>query len=173
MSASSQADGIMDAVAHPKHAGLKVRLLAGLLDIAIMGIPVFLLISIILPSDTSEIFGRDIEVTNAKGEAVSNRLSVSVTDLLQIVVVATITILLWKNWDGRTPGKKLTGTRVVCYPEYGALTYSASAVRMMASVASALPLFLGYVAISLMVGLREDKRGYHDLLARTCVVHDR
>ena len=76
------------------------------------------------------------------------------------------------NWDGRTPGKKITRTRIVTYPEYGPLAYKTSLVRMVIAVASSLPLLLGYVVISLMIGLRADKRGYHDLVAGTCVVHD-
>jgi uncharacterized RDD family membrane protein YckC len=43
---------------------------------------------------------------------------------------------------------------------------------MLVAVASALPLFAGYAVIALMIGLRADKRGYHDLVAGTCVVHD-
>ena len=35
---------------------------------------------------------------------------------------------------------------------------------------NAAPLMIGYLVISFMVAFRPDERGYHDLLARTCVV---
>jgi uncharacterized RDD family membrane protein YckC len=138
-----------------------------------MGVPVLLLFSIIFGSDAGRIAGFDLNYTDAQGEAVTREIKLSVADLIQSILLAVVTVLLWVNWDGRTPGKKLTGTRIVSYPEYGDLSYRSSTVRMLAAVASAIPFFLGYAVISLMVGLREDKRGYHDLLARTCVVHDR
>ena len=32
---------------------------------------------------------------------------------------------------------------------------------------------LGYLAQAVMIGVRQDKRGYHDLIAGTCVIHDK
>ena len=158
--------------ARRRHAGFRIRFLAGLLDLLIMGIPLLLVISIVFGSDAGEIAGFDIEFTDAQGVEQTSRISLSVADLVQMAVLAVVTVLLWVNWDGRTPGKKITGTKIVSYPKYEGLSYGTSAVRMAASVASAVPLALGYIVISLMVGLRRDKRGYHDLLAGTCVVYE-
>ena len=156
----------------PRHAGLLIRFAAGLLDVLIMGIPVLLVASIVLGSDAGEIVGFDWEYTGANGQTQTTRIALSAGDLVQVAVLTVATVWLWVNWDGRTPGKKITRTRIVTYPEYGPLTYKTSLVRMVISVASSLPLLLGYVVISLMIGLRADKRGYHDLVAGTCVVHD-
>ena len=96
----------------------------------------------------------------------------SLPNLVNTALLTLVTILLWVNWDGRTPGKKLTRIRIVSYPEYRPFSYGTAAVRILISVASALPLLAGYIAIAIMIALREDKRGYHDLLVRTVVVHE-
>ena len=156
----------------PRHAGFWVRSAAALLDMLIMGVPVILLVSVIFGSDASEITGFDLRYTDPEGETVTNRISFSLADLMQLLVLAVITVLLWVNWDGRTPGKKITRTRIVSYPGYQPLSYATSTVRMLVAAASAIPLAIGYAIIALMVGLRDDKRGYHDLIAGTCVIHD-
>ena len=69
------------------------------------------------------------------------------------------------------PGEKLTRIRIVSNPGYEAFGYGTAIVRSLIGVLSALPFFLGYVVIAIMVAAREDKRGYHDIVARTCVVH--
>jgi uncharacterized RDD family membrane protein YckC len=35
-----------------------------------------------------------------------------------------------------------------------------------------LPFLVGYLIIAIMIAGREDKRGYHDIVSKTCVVHD-
>ena len=158
--------------ARPRHAGFWIRFLAGLLDVLVMGIPLLLVASIIFGSDAGEIAGFDIEFNDAQGVEQTSRISFSVADLVQAAALAVVTVLLWVNWDGRTPGKKITGTKIVSYPEYDGLSYRTSVVRMATQIASAVPLLLGHLVISLMIGLRSDKRGYHDLLAGTCVVYE-
>ena len=145
----------------PRHAGFWIRFAATLLDLIIMGVPVVLLVSVI--------FGLDLE---SKDRAFSVTDILSPTNLLQAALLAIITVLLWVNWDGRTPGKKLTSIRIVSYPDYGGLSYWTATVRSLIGVASALPLLVGYIPIAIMIGTRGDKRGYHDLIAGTCVVHD-
>ena len=93
-------------------------------------------------------------------------------DLAQLVLLAVITILLWVNWDGRTPGKKMMRIRIVSYPDYQPFSYRTASIRTLASLLGLFTLGLGYMAQAVMIAAREDKRGYHDLVAKTCVIHD-
>ena len=142
-------------VEKPRHAGLGVRFVASLLDVIAMGAPAYVVVS--LAFDFDWLLGDE---------------PFSLPNLVNTALLTLVTILLWVNWDGRTPGKKLTRIRIVSYPEYRPFSYGTAAVRILISVASALPLLAGYIAIAIMIALREDKRGYHDLLARTVVVHE-
>ena len=80
-------------------------------------------------------------------------------------------MVLWVNWDGRTPAKKLTRIHIASYPDYGRLGYWTALVRSLVGTLSAFTV-VGYVVIAAMVGTRPDRRGYHELIARTWVVHD-
>jgi uncharacterized RDD family membrane protein YckC len=146
------------ADAGPRHAGFQIRLVASLVDIVALAAPAYLVVSVF--------FGFDWLTRGLRGESVGR------ADLVITVLLAAVTILLWVNWDGRTPGKKLTRIHIASYPGYGRLSYWTALVRSLVAALSVLPLFLGYVVIAVMVGRRKDKRGYHDLLAKTCVIHD-
>ena len=141
-------------VEKPRHAGLGVRFVASLLDVIAMGAPAYVVVSFF-----------DFDWLLGDGPF-------SLPNIVNTALLTLVTILLWVNWDGRTPGKKLTRIRIVSYPEYRPFSYGTAAARSLISVASALPLLAGYIAIAIMIALREDKRGYHDLLARTVVIHD-
>lgn len=145
------------ADARPRHAGLRIRLVASLVDIVALAAPAYLVVSILFDFDW--VLGGD------GGELIT------IPNLVNTAILTVVTILLWVNWDGRTPGKKLTRTRIVSYPGYGPFSYGTALVRSLVGALSALTVF-GYLIIAVMVGTREDKRGYHDLAARTCVIHD-
>ena len=147
--------------AQPRHAGVWVRVAANLLDLVIMGVPLLLLFSLVFDFDTS-------------GEAAASFGDIySIEFLLNAAILAAITVLLWVNWDGRTPGKKLVKVRIVSFPDYGGLSYGTAALRSVLSLTGALTLGLLYLVMAVMIGVRKDNRGFHDLLSGTCVVHDR
>ena len=93
---TSSPDELSSGTTRPRHAGVWVRVAANVLDVIILGAPVLLLFSLIL----------DVESSAAQG-TVSLADFYNVPTLLQMVILTVITILLWVNWDGRTPGKKL------------------------------------------------------------------
>ena len=132
-----------------------------------------LLISIIFGSERGEVTGFDLSYPDAQGETVTTRISLSVADLAQLVLLAVITVLLWVNGDGRTPGKKMLRIRIVSYPAYQSFSYRTASIRTLASLLGLFTLGLGYMAQAVMIAARDDKRGYHDLAAKTCVIHDR
>ena len=159
----------------PRHAGFWIRFAAVLIDLVVLGLPLrmLLLIWVAFGSEAGEVTGFDLNYTDAQGETVTTRLSLSVADLAQLVLLAVITVLLWVNWDGRTPGKKMLRIRIVSYPDYQPFSYRTASIRTLASLLGLFTLGLGYMAQAVMIAARDDKRGYHDLIARTCVVHDR
>ena len=159
----------------PRHAGFWRRFAAVILDLLVLGVPLrlLLLIWVVLGSDAGEVTGFDLSVTDAQGETVTTRISMSVADLAQLALLLVITVLLWVNWDGRTPGKKMLGIRIVSYPDYQPFSYRTATVRTLASLLGLVTLGLGYLAQAVMIGVRQDKRGYHDLIAGTCVIHDK
>ena len=159
----------------PRHAGFWIRFAAVILDLVVLGIPlrVILLILVIFGSDAGEVTGFDFSYKDTQGETVTKRISLSVADLAELVLLLVITVLLWVNWDGRTPGKKMLRIRIVSYPGYQPFSYRTASIRTLASVLGLFTFFLGYLAQAVMIAKRDDKRGYHDLVARTCVIHDK
>ena len=160
---------------NPRHAGLGVRIAAALLDFVIMGVPLYLLLTQLLGLDagTDNLFEsrwRSLEDLESADFSTSFS-SFSPANMVTWALLGVITLLLWVNWDGRTPGKKLLRIRIVSYPEYQPFSYGPATIRSLLGVVSAITVVL-YVVIGFMVGLREDKRGFHDLIAKTCVIHD-
>ena len=156
------------------HAGIGVRVAAAVLDIIVMGLPLYLLMSLIFDFEgLSRLFTVSREST--EGLAAADAFSFSdysgLVDSLTLILLAAITILLWVNWDGRTPGKKLMNVRIVSYPDYEPFSYGRAVVRTLLSLIASVTV-VGYVVIALMVAYRDDKRGFHDIVARTCVIHD-
>lgn len=128
-----------------KYAGFWARALAQILDGLIIGIPSTFIVYALLADET----GRNI---------------------LYFILTTVITVSFWVGWGGRTPGKKLLGIRIVTYPDFGEINLAKSLIRyLLGYTLSAVILFLGFI----MVAFREDKRGLHDLLAGTCVIHER
>jgi uncharacterized RDD family membrane protein YckC len=82
------------------------------------------------------------------------------------LVAALYKIVFWAAW-GRTPGKWLLGLRVVALGG-GKVGVGRAAIRAVGYLASALPFYLGFFWV-----LGPQRRGFHDLLARTEVVYER
>jgi uncharacterized RDD family membrane protein YckC len=83
------------------------------------------------------------------------------------VVVVGYFVLFW-TLAGETPGMRLMHMRVV--DEHGAPPgLGRSLLRLVGAVLAAIPLFAGY----LLVLVDDRRRGLHDMIARTVVVHAR
>lgn len=86
--------------------------------------------------------------------------------LLALLIFAQFYFSLFYATIGATPGKYLIGLRVVTRngrpPRLGA-----AALRTLAYTTSALPLYLGFLAVL----LDNRRRGWYDKIAKTYVVH--
>jgi uncharacterized RDD family membrane protein YckC len=80
--------------------------------------------------------------------------------------LATAYFVVFHGIEGKTIGKWLLGLRVVA-ADQGAVTYRRALLRWIAMVGFA-PVLLGF----LWILWSPEKRGWHDLLARTWVIRD-
>ena len=85
------------------------------------------------------------------------------TTLLPVVLIIGFWIKL-----GATPGKLLLDCRVVDATTLQPLNWKKALLRCLAYVASALPIYLGFVWIA----VDKRKQGLHDKLAGTLVLHE-
>jgi uncharacterized RDD family membrane protein YckC len=81
--------------------------------------------------------------------------------LVWIVGFATYCTSFW-SLTGQTPGDRALGIEVTKITG-GRLGVRRSIVRLVGMLLAAIPLFLGYLPIL----LRDDRRGLHDMLARS------
>ncbi|TVX95322.1 RDD family protein [Cohnella terricola] len=129
------------------NAGFWIRLGAILLDGLIIGLPVALILMLI----TGNGFGE---------ERISNFLSMLYSILVPVI------------WGGYTVGKKICGIRIVKLdgepPGIGTMLMR----HFVGGLVYGITCGIAVIVSAFMVGLREDKRSIHDLIAGTEVVHD-
>ncbi|HYU90851.1 MAG TPA: stage II sporulation protein M [Gemmatimonadales bacterium] len=95
-----------------------------------------------------------------------------------IVLIVTLFLLFWGYFllfeglnEGRTPGKRLMGIRVVMDTGHP-LTFTAAAVRNLVRIVDMQPLFTYQVGLGFVLFHRQNKR-LGDIVAGTVVVRDR
>ncbi len=86
--------------------------------------------------------------------------------LVALLALGLFYFTFFYTFGGATPGKYLLGLRVV-RSDGRPLSGAQAALRTVAYVASALPVYLGF----LNVLLDDRRRAFHDMLTRTAVVH--
>ncbi len=127
-------------------AGFWVRLFANLLDAIIIGIPLSLLTYAITGSS-------------------QNSLNDTISTLYSLLVPVL--------WMGYTVGKRITGIRIVkINGEHVGLWTMIKRVVISAFV-YAITLGIGLIVSLFMIGLRQDKRSLHDLIAGTYVTYQK
>ncbi len=81
-------------------------------------------------------------------------------------IIGIITISLWIFWNGQTPGKKILNLKIVD-ENYSDINLKTAIIRYVGYYINILTFLIGFAIIS----FREDRRGLHDILAKTYVVH--
>lgn len=133
------------AAAHITYAGFWVRLAAQLVDWVILGVIGYIF------------FGQDV-TSMSEG-------SVSVNyEGWRMIVPLLYTLIFWV-WRGATPGKMILKLKVE-NEDGSAMDWKKAVLRMVAYLASALPLFIGFI----WIGIDGKKQGWHDKIAKTLVV---
>ncbi|GIN19162.1 MAG TPA: RDD family protein [Bacillus bacterium] len=123
------------------------RLLGLLLDAIVVGVPLAFL-SYILTGDTEGNF------------------FTSLISFLYYLILPTV-------WMGYTVGKRIVGVRIVKV-DGGKVGIGTMLLRtFVASIVYMVTLGIALIVSAFMVGLRDDKRGIHDLIANTYVTTDK
>jgi uncharacterized RDD family membrane protein YckC len=135
----------------PAPAGFWIRLVAVVLDSLVI-----LTVQFLFTLVAQHLWGVELLETT---------LFHGVVTLFTVVFSGAYSVVLHAH-EGQTLGKMLVNVRV---EQVGGrpLSKSTALWRWIASWIAAMPLLLGFV----LAGLRRDKRGLHDLLAGTRVVH--
>ncbi|USG67664.1 RDD family protein [Brevibacillus ruminantium] len=139
----------MDTIVKPAMSnpvGFWRRLGGGFLDILIIGVPIFCIWWFI-------------------GIREKNYLPSLIYTLYHVLVPIF--------WNGYTIGKKIMGIRIVNL-DHSDVRFGTMLLRVVIGLHLAIFLTFGIAAIvsAIMVGVREDKRAIHDLIAGTYVTSD-
>ncbi len=138
-------------------AGVGVRALAYIIDLVVRYTPVLVVVMVFsLVGDVTQ-----LERLGAWGTAAAF--------MLLFFVQWAYFVLFEYFWNGRTPGKRAMGIRVVLDGGYP-ITFVASAVRNLMRVVDSMPLFYGVGIISAFVSRREKRLG--DFAGGTLVVRE-
>ena len=133
----------------PDYAGFWARAAAFLID--------WLIVVVILVPLLIVVFGmREISLDPAQHS----------WDRLVPFVIGAAVVGFWR-YCGATPGKMALGLRIVDANTLLPASTPRLAVRFVAYLVSALPLYLGF----LWIGIDRRKQGWHDKIARTIVIN--
>ncbi len=88
-------------------------------------------------------------------------------DAMYLFIFPLSIIVLWALWGGKTPGKALVGIHIVKL-DGSPIGWVESIIRYLGYILNGITLLIGF----LMIAVRRDKRGLHDLVAKTMVVHE-
>lgn len=151
-----------------QYAGFTTRLMAFLLDVVIV-IAATLLVSVTADSLLG-LFGVDLRACDSVPSSNTFRhaacaVAASSLPVVEVSIIPLYYILFW-SLSGQTPGKAALGVRVVRINgrRMGLVT---ATVRYLGYIAGLLSFGIGFLWI-----LVDDRRqGWHDRLARTCVIY--
>lgn len=145
-------------------AGLGSRMAAAIIDTAIQGL-VLIAASVILTMIAS-----GLEISGV-GAPTTAEVVIGIASLiLPIVGFFLYGILFETLWNGRTPGKRLVGIRVI-QATGRPIGFRASAIRNLARLVDGLPVLYLAGAVTILVNQRNQRLG--DILAGSVVVRDR
>jgi len=154
------------------YAGFWVRFVASFLDTLFLALPVGVVIYFISGGEWFDFaqYQANLQMAmNANINALNSQPQPSLKwELIFEISVLVVSMILWKRYKGATPGKKVVNVKIVDAKTYEEITNTQAITRSLSYIPSILLFGIGF----LMVGMREDKRGLHDLIADTCVIYD-
>lgn len=129
-----------------QYAGFWIRLLAGLIDIAILAVIGYIF------------FGGDVTQVSEDG-------GVSISFTGWKTLIPALYILVFWIWISATPGKYICGIKII-ETDGKKLSWQKAILRCIGYIPSAFVFGLGFIWIA----ANEKKQGWHDKLANTYVV---
>ena len=156
-----------------RYAGFWIRFFASFLDTLFLALPVAILIYFLSDGNWFSFSQYQQNMTYAMSgnadKALSNLPKMDRTwDIINLIVLLTISIIFWKKDKGATPGKKFLHIKIVDAKTLKDIDNRQAITRSIGYIASTLAFLIGFI----MVAFRKDKRGLHDLLAETVVIYD-
>ncbi|MEN8303089.1 MAG: RDD family protein [Campylobacterota bacterium] len=156
-----------------KYAGFWIRFFASFLDTLFLALPVAAVIYFLSDGNWFDFsqFQQNIQyaMSGNADKALANQPQTSLKwELLFEVSVLIVTIIFWRRWRGATPGKRFVHIKIVDAKTLKDIDNRQAITRSLGYIISTLALLIGFI----MVAYRKDKRGLHDLLADTVVIHE-
>ena len=156
-----------------RYAGFWIRFIASFVDTLVLAIPVGIVIYFLSDGNWFDFSQYQQNIKYALGgnadKALSNLPKMDRTwDVINLIVLFTISIIFWKKNHGATPGKKFANIKIVDAKTFKDINNKQAITRSFGYIISTLIFLIGF----LMVAFRKDKRGLHDLLADTVVIYD-
>jgi uncharacterized RDD family membrane protein YckC len=147
----------------PRHyAGFVIRLLAFAIDL-------FVLLAFVVPLSVAVVYGVKAGLLASGTRIMFVDTEEAITELVSIAwfAMAALYFVLLHRKTGQTIGKAVVGIAVRSARDLAGIGVVRSAVRALGYALSASFLFVGFLTVL----FSPRKRGWHDYLAGTCVVH--
>ena len=142
-----------------QYAGFWKRFLAYWVDVLIT-LPLSLVLLELLGMEPFALFSITTMAELEKLQSASNN-----TTILSMAIGFLFYIIMWVNYDGATPGKKLVGIKIQ-KNDGSKVNYPTAIIRYLGYFISAIVACLGF----LWVAWDKKKQGWHDKIAGTVVV---
>lgn len=156
-----------------RYAGFWVRFVASFWDTLFLAVPLGIVVYYLSDGAWFDFSAYQENIAYAMSgnaqKALANQPQTSMKwELLFEFSVLIVSVLFWEKWRGATPGKKLVKIKIVDAKTFADIDNKQAITRSFGYIVSSLLFFVGF----LMVAFRKDKRGLHDFLAGTVVVHE-
>ena len=156
-----------------KYAGFWIRFIASFADTIFIALPVAIVIYIMSDGTWFDFAQYQQNIAYAMNgnadKALSNLPKMDQTwEVINLIVIFTVTIIFWRKFKGATPGKRFVHIKIVDAKTFENIDNKQAITRSIGYFASIFTLLIGFI----MVGFHKEKQGLHDLLANTVVIHD-
>ncbi len=156
-----------------RYAGFWIRFVASFFDTLFLAVPIAVIIYFLSDGNWFDFtqYQQNMQMAMSGNiNALNTQPQTSLRwELLFEISVLIITMIFWKRWRGATPGKKFVHIKIVDAKTFKDITNKQAITRSIGYIASTFTFLIGFI----MVGVRKDKRGLHDLLGGTAVIYDK
>ena len=156
-----------------KYAGFWIRLVASFADTVFMALPIGIVIYFLSDGSWFDFAQYQDNIKAALSghaqKALTNMPKVDKTwDLINIIILMSISMIFWIRYNGATPGKRFVHIKIVDSKTFKEIDKRQALTRSIGYIASTFTFLIGFI----IVAFRKDKRGLHDLLAGTVVIYE-
>ncbi|MCK4738262.1 MAG: RDD family protein, partial [Sulfurimonas sp.] len=145
-----------------RYAGFWVRFVASLADTIFLALPIGIVIYFLSGGEWFDFaqYQQNIQaaMSGNANKALSNMPKMDRTwDIINLIVIITISIIFWRRWHGATPGKRFVHIKIVDAKTFEDIDNKQALTRSFGYIVSTLAFLIGFI----MVAFRKDKRGLH------------